>query len=62
MIGMTGKTTYTPSGKEMVLTDADREILAAPPADERALIERAMRERPELTVEKALEALRAFSI
>jgi len=46
----------------MVLSDADREILAALPADERALIERAMRQHPELTVEKALEALRAFSI
>jgi len=46
----------------MVLSDADCEILAALPADERALIERAVRQHPALTVEKALEALRAFSI
>jgi DNA-binding transcriptional ArsR family regulator len=59
---MAMRTTCTPSGQEIVLSDADREILAALPADERALIEHAMRERPELTVEKALEALRAFSI
>ena len=53
----------TPSGQEMmVLSDAGREILAALPADERASIERAMRQHPELTVKKALEALRAFSI
>ena len=59
---MTVKTTYTLSVQEIVLSNADREILAALPADEPDLIERAMRQHPELTVEKALEVMRAFSI
>jgi len=46
----------------MVLSDADRESLASLPADERELIDRVMRQDPRLTVEKALQALRAFSI
>ena len=59
---MTVKTTNTPNGQEMVLNDADRELLASLPADERELIDRVMRQDPRLTVEKALQALRAFSV
>ncbi len=59
---MTVKTTNTPNRHEMVLSDADRELLASLPADERELIDRVMRQDPRLTVEKALQALRAFSI
>jgi hypothetical protein len=59
---MTAKTTHTPSRQPIVLSDADREVLAALPADERELIERVMHQHPELTAEKALNALRTFAI
>jgi hypothetical protein len=44
------------------LSSGDLEMLKALPTDERELIERALRENPKLTVEKAIEVLRAFSI
>ena len=45
-----------------MLSDVDREMLAALPADERDLIERVLQQDPKVTVEKAIEILRAFSI
>jgi hypothetical protein len=59
---MTLKTTDTPGGQVAMLSDVDREMLAALPADERDLIERVLRQDPKITVEKAIEVLRAFSI
>lgn len=59
---MTLKTTDTPGGQVVMLSDVDREMLAALPADERDLIERVLRQDSKVTVEKAIEVLRAFSI
>ena len=59
---MTLKPTDTPGGQVLMLSDVDREMLAALPADERDLIERVLRQDPKVTVEKAIEVLRAFSI
>jgi hypothetical protein len=59
---MTPKPTDTPGGQVVMLSDADREMLAALPADERDLIERVLQQDPKVTVEKAIEILRAFSI
>jgi hypothetical protein len=56
------KTTDTPGGQVVMLSDVDREMLAALPADERDLIERVLQQDPKVTVEKAIEILRAFSI
>jgi hypothetical protein len=59
---MTLKPTDTPGGQVVMLSDVDREMLAALPADERDLIERVLQQDPKVTVEKAIEILRAFSI
>jgi hypothetical protein len=59
---MTLKPTDTPGGQVVMLSDVDREMLAALPADERDLIERVLQQDPKITVEKAIEVLRAFSI
>jgi hypothetical protein len=59
---MTLKTTDTPGGQVVMLSDVDREMLAALPADERDLIERVLQQDSKVTVEKAIEVLRAFSI
>jgi hypothetical protein len=59
---MTLKTTDTPGGQVVMLNDVDREMLSALPADERDLIERVLQQDPKVTVEKAIEILRAFSI
>jgi len=59
---MTLKPTDTPGGQVLMLSDVDREMLAALPADERDLIERVLQQDPKVTVEKAIEILRAFSI
>jgi hypothetical protein len=59
---MTLKTSDTPGGQVVMLSDVDREMLAALPADERDLIERVLRQDPKITIEKAVEILRAFSI
>jgi hypothetical protein len=56
------KPTDTPGGQVAMLSDVDREMLAALPADERDLIERVLQQDPKVTVEKAIEILRAFSI
>jgi hypothetical protein len=59
---MTVNTINKPGGQAVLLSEVDREVLAALPTDERELIERVMHQHPELTVEKAVKALRAFSI
>ena len=59
---ITPNTTDTPGGQVVMLSDVDREMLAALPADERDLIERVLQQDPKVTVEKAIEILRAFSI
>jgi hypothetical protein len=59
---MTVKTTETPTRAEVTLSHADREMLAALSPDERELIERVLHRDPKLTIEKAIEVLRAFSI
>ena len=59
---MTLKPTDTPGGQVLMLSDVDREMLAALPADERDLIERVLQQDPKVSVEKAIEILRAFSI
>ena len=59
---VTVKTTDTPVRAEVTLSDADREMLAALPPDERELIERVLYRDPKLTIAKAIEVLRAFSI
>ena len=59
---ITLKTTDTPGGQIVMLSDVDREMLAALPPDERDLIERVLQQDPKVTVEKAIEILRAFSI
>ena len=62
MKAMKVNTTHTPSEQAVELSDADREVLAMLPTDERELIERVIRQHPNLTVEKALKALRTFAI
>ena len=60
---VTLKTTDTPGGRVVVvLSDVDREMLATLPADERDVIERVLQQDPKVTVEKAIQLLRAFSL
>jgi len=61
-MGRMTEDTRAPNATVMALSDADRDILAALAADERELIERAIRHDPKLTVEKAVKALRLFGI
>ena len=42
----------------LVLSDADRQLLATLPDDKRDLVKRAMRHRPGITAAEALNALR----
>ncbi len=55
MTSMTVKTTDTPTRAEVTLSDADREMLATLPPDERELIERVLYRDPKLTIVKAIE-------
>ena len=59
---VTLKTTDTPGGQVVVLSDVDREMLATLPAHERDVIERVLKQDPKVTVEKAIQLLRAFSL
>jgi hypothetical protein len=65
--GLNGKATTAVGAKSryhraqrgaLVLSDADRQLLATLPDDKRDLVKRAMRHRPGITAAEALNALR----